>query len=308
MATNEVILPKNFDIAKISFGQPKQQATGGKTLFISYAGNQFHMQTPEMKAPFGVSVWPSDNGGPDKYSLDVSFDGLETREALQTFFDAIKAIDKRLVADAMENSTLWFKKKYPSVDVIEALYSPSIRYSKDRETGEVNTRYAPTFKMSLPLKDGKFTFPAYGDRRAELDLFELVSSGASKGARCRAIVQLSAVWIVGTKFGLMWKVRQLQLLTNSSSLKAWAFQKTDEDADEELDAEPVVLPAARRAPKPAAAAAAAAVKAEAEDDSDDLPEAVGSMSVAGAKGPAGAKGVMIPDSDEDDADELEPRA
>lgn len=301
MSTNEVILPKNFDISKLSFGQPKQQATGAKTIFISYAGNQFHMQTPEMKAPFGISVWPSDNGGPDKYNMDVSFDGLDSREALQVFFDAIKAVDKRMVSDAMDNSQQWFKKKYPSIDVVEALYSPSIRYSKDRETGEVNTRYAPTFKMSLPLKDGKFNFPAYGDRRSELDLFDIVQSGASKGARCRAIVQLSAIWIVGNKFGLMWKVRQLQLLTNSSSLNSWAFQKTEEDAEEEAAvAPPAAAPAARRAP--AAPAAAAAAGHDEDGDAEFSRLAVGK---AKAKG---ASGVMIPDSDDDEADELEPRA
>jgi hypothetical protein len=257
-SATDVVLPRNFDITRLSYGQPKQQATGAKTIFIGYAGKQFYLQTPEMKAPFGVSVWPSDNGGPDKHSLDMSFEGRELREPLEQFFQAMQAIDKRLVQDAMDNSQAWFKKKYPSVDVVEALYSPTIKYSKDRNTGEINTQYAPTFKMSLPLKDGKFQFPAYGSRREELDLHEVIASGRSKGARVQAIVQLSAVWIVGNKFGLMWKVRQLKI-SEPVRLAGYAFQATEEDAPEdELDAADASDAAVR--PRIAAAPAAPAAR------------------------------------------------
>ena len=258
-ATSEVILPRNFDIRQLTYGQPKQQTTGGKTIYINYGDKHCYMQTPEMKAPFGISVWPSDNGGPDKYSLDLSFEGREVREQLQSFFDSLNAVDKRLVNDAMDNSQLWFKKKYPSVDVVEALYSPTVKYSKDRETGEISNRYAPTFKMSMPFKDGKFQFPAYGSRREELDLNEVIQSGRSKGARIKAIVQLGSVWIVGNKFGLSWKVRQL-MLSEPVRLTGYAFQATEEDApeDDEEPAMPVVVK--RAVPPPAKASSAAAPK------------------------------------------------
>lgn len=282
-AASEVILPRNFDIRQISYGQPKQQATGAKTIYINYGGKQCYLQTPEMKAPFGVSVWPSDNGGPDKYSLDLSFEGRESREQLQTFFDSLLAIDKRLVNDAMENSQLWFKKKYPSVDVVEALYSPTVKYSKDRETGEISNRYAPTFKMSLPFKDGKFQCPCYGSNREEVDLMEVIQSGRSKGARVKAIVQISAVWIVGNKFGPMLKVRQL-MLSEPVRLSGFAFQSTEEDAPEEDEEDEQVA----QTPRPGAKAVAAAA-------------ASGAKRSGGAGGAGGSKSqTLIPESDDED--------
>jgi hypothetical protein len=279
-AASEVVLPNNIDITKITYGVPKQMQTGAKTIFIAYAGKQFYAQTPEMKAPFGISMWPSDNGGPDKYSLDLSFEGCDTRPQLKMFFDALKAIDKKLVVDAMENSQAWFKKKYPSVDVVEALYSPTVRYNKDRETGEVNDRYAPTFKMSLPMKDGKFQFPAYGTGREELDLFDIVAKGNSKGVRAQAIVQLSAIWLVGNKFGCMWKVRQLRL-SEPARLSAYAFQSTGEE--ELLESEAAreaaaaggddAVPVVRRLPaapaKKAAAPSDVPQFVESSDEGDD---------------------------------------
>lgn len=240
--SSEVVMPRNFDVRQIGIGQVKQLSTGGKAMYIGYAGQQqFCLQTPSMKAPFGLSMWPSDNGGPDKYSIDLSFDGRESREALQVFYDALQAIDKRMVLDAMENSQSWFKKKYPSVDVVEALYTPTVKFAKDRATGEINTNFEPTFKMSLPFKDGRFQCPAFGSRREEIDLNEVLQSGRSKGARVQAIVQLCSVWIVGSKFGLTWKVRQLKI-EEPVRLTGYAFKATEEDAevDEVEDAVVVV--------------------------------------------------------------------
>jgi hypothetical protein len=273
-ASSEVILPKNFDIRKLSYGLPKQQATGGKTIFISYDSQQLYLQTPAMKAPFGVSMWPSDNGGPDKYSLDLSFEGRESREGVQAFFDTLQSIDKRLVIDAMENSQAWFKKKYASVEVVEALFSPTVRYSKDRETGEVTQRYAPTVKMTLPFKDGKFLFPSFGSRRDEIDLLEAYNSARTKGARFQVIFQISAIWVVGSKFGAMLKVRQLKM-EETVRLSGYAFQATEEDApeDDEDVAAAAKAPVVRRIAAPPAAAANKLMMAESEEEEEEAGKA-----------------------------------
>ena len=277
-----IVIAKNFDITRLTFGQPKQQANGGRTIFIAYAGKQLYMQTPDMKAPFGVSVWPSDNGGPDKHSIDLSFEGRETSEPISQFFDALQQIDSRVVRDGNENSQLWLKKKFPSEDVVRALYTPTIKHSKNRETGEEDNRYAPTFKMTLPFKDGQFQCPCYRSRREEVDLHEVIQSGRSKGARVQAIVQLSAIWVVGQKFGLMWKVRQLKI-SEPVRLSGYAFVPTDDDAPED-DEEEAPAPTVRRIAAPPSAAAAAAgsskggaasskgkqqVMAESDDDEKD---------------------------------------
>ena len=266
-----VILPRNFDITRLTFGQPKQLNNGGRSIYINYGGQPCYIQTPVMKTPFGISMWPSDNGGPDKYNLDLSFEGREQREQLQCFFDALQAIDKRLVQDAMDNSQLWFKKpRFAAIEVVEALYTPTIRYSKDRETGEINSRYAPTFKTTLPFKDGKFLCPAYDGGREELDILDVLASGRSKGAQAQAIVQLSGVWMVGSKFGVTWKVKQLKLIETSRLGLSYAFVKTEEDAEVEDDAPaPVVRRLAAPPPAVAAKAAVAPKRQEMLPESDD---------------------------------------
>jgi hypothetical protein len=266
--TSDIILPRDFDVARLVFDKCKTLNTGGKAIYVSYAGRPCIMQTPEMKAPFGVSVWPGENGMPDKYSLDVSFDGLEQREPLRTFLAALSAIDRRMVIEAMENSQPWFKKRFPSVDVVNELYTTTVKVPKEKDTGEVSTRYQPTFKMSLPMKDGKFAFPVFGPDRSEIDLVEWVESGRSKGARVQAIVHLTSVWIVGTKFGLSWKVKQLKL-SEQTRLSGYAFQKTEEDppSDEECAAEPA---AGAGAAAGAVASELAALKIKNENEGGEL--------------------------------------
>lgn len=234
------ILPKNFDINKLSFGEPKALSTGGKSVYVNYAGSKFLFQTPaQMKAPFGVSKWEGENGGPDKYDLQVSFDGVDARPPVRAMFDMLDSLDQHLIeyVTVPENSTKWWKgKKFPNVDVVKELYTPSIKYGKDKDTGEISTKFPPTFKMTLPHKDGKFNFTTYNAAREEVDLMELIDAGRTKGASVQAIVQLTSVWIVGPKFGLSWKVYQL-MLSEPAQLTGCLFQRTEEDDDDDDDEE-----------------------------------------------------------------------
>ena len=249
---SDIVLPKNFTVDRITYGQPKQLENGGKSIFISYNEKPLLVQTPDMNAPFGISMWPGERGAPDKYNVDVSFAGRETRPQLQQFFGMLEAISERVISDAMENAQTWFKRRFPSRDVVEALYTPIIKYSKDRETGEINTQYPPNFKMSLPFRDGQFQFPVYDGKRNTLNLLDIATGDTrGKGSRVSAIVQCSAVWLAGGKFGVTWKVRQLRI-SEPARLSGYAFQRTEEDEEEDdLFVEPAAAPPNGNSSRPA---------------------------------------------------------
>ncbi len=228
------LLAHEYDASKVTYTAPRQLNNGGRSIFINYNGGMFRMQTPVMKAPFGVSMWPGENGGPDKYNVNLSFDGREVVPAIQQFFDVMTGLDKKLVQDADANSMQWFKKKYPSIDVIQALYTPCVRYSKDKHTGEVSERYAPMLKLNLPTKDGTFDFPVFGPNEEKIDLAKLFSSGGTKGVRMMAIIQATGINLVGgNNFSVSWKVRQLRVMETTPGLgDAYAFRRTDEDVED----------------------------------------------------------------------------
>lgn len=226
MAATNVILPRDFDPSLVSFSEPRQLESGGRSIFLSYDGQPFSVQTPEMNAPFGMSNYKDRAGGvgPDKYTLDLSFKGIAERPNIRAFFTMLETIDRMMIEYGLANSQTLFKKRHTSADVVAALYTPAIKFSKDRNTGEVNDRYPPTFKMALPQKDGNFLCESYDARRNRIDLPDV----DTKGSSVTAITRCVAIWVINGKFGVTWKALQLRV-TPSSSLRGYAFRETDED-------------------------------------------------------------------------------
>lgn len=235
---SDIILPNQLDVSKISYGIPKQLDNGGRVIYINYASKNLMIQTPWMYAPFGVSVWPGERGIPEKYTLDLSFSDRDSRAGVKDFFDMLLKLSERVVSDALDNSNLWFKKKYPSRDVVDALFTSNIRYSKDKITGEVTNLYPPSFKLNLPYRNGAFNFPVYGANKEIIDLMKIhESSGRGKGSKVKAIIQCTSIWIAGGKFGLSWKVCQMHMKI-PTVLTGYAFIPSADDDDDNGSSNP----------------------------------------------------------------------
>jgi hypothetical protein len=312
-ANNSILFAKSVDAAKITYSAIKSLESGGKSIYLSYNGRPLIVQTPELKAPFGVSRWPSDRGQ-DKYVMELALAGHDgDRPGVKAFHDMLAALDAKIVQDALDNSLAWFKKKYNSTEVVQALYTPMLRLYKDRETGEVSDKYPPQFKTTLPHRDNVFSCDAYDSDRAKLDLSTVLDG--MKGARVTAIVQCNGIWIAGGKFGCTWKVLQL-MVQLSSSIRGFAFQddgessmgggggsrssaaaaappkylKGSDDDDEADDAVPPPPPAAKAkpapapapTPKPKPAPPPPVVEEDLIDDEDDVPPMPAAAAAAAA--------------------------
>jgi hypothetical protein len=235
-----VILPKNVSIENIKFGAVKTQPNGGKSIYISHNNSPLIIQTPEMRCPFGLSKWDKTEKGSDgiekdsfKYDLLLGFDGKDTRENIQIFYDKLEAFDKMLITAGVSNSMNWLGKKITSEEVIGELFTPMIRHSRDKNTGEINDKYAPTFKVTIPYRDGKFQCDVFNKDRSEVDL----TSVNLAGARVTAIIQCVGIWVVGKKYGCSFKVLQM-MITLRTNLPKFAFLKVeDEKHDPESDEE-----------------------------------------------------------------------
>merc|ERR1712010_111801 len=147
---SEIIKSTEFNSNNISYSEPKQLSGGrGKTVYVHYnESSQYAIQTPVMASPFGLSV--DDRTEQVKYALDLSFRGMDASPQLQKFHDNLVAMDDKLLEDGVENSMAWFKKKKTSKEVMASLYNPVVRVSKDKETGEPDGKYPPTFKCKIP--------------------------------------------------------------------------------------------------------------------------------------------------------------
>ncbi len=227
-----ITLAKEFDINNVSSSDIRTLDNGGKVAYMSYNGAPLILQTPTMSAPFGLSTWDNDGKGPLKYSLDLSFKGMDRNAGLQTFYNVLEAIDKKMIEDGLANAASWFKGKKVSKDVLEALYTPLIRHAKDKN-GDITDKYPPTFKVTVPNKDSKPTCEVYDDKRNLVDLLSL----QTKGSRVTAIVQWMGLWFAGGKYGTTWKVLQMKVVPNAT-IRGYAFKEVPEDNvpdEEDLD-------------------------------------------------------------------------
>jgi hypothetical protein len=184
-----------------------------------------------------MNKWDNDGKSPCKYSLDLSFKGRESREVLNKFFEGLCELDNKLIEDGLVNSQTWFKKKHSSADVLKELYTPMVKFPKDKN-GEVTDKYPPTIKLSLPHNGTDFTCDVYDSKKNIVDL----NSIETKSAKVSAIIQCMGIWMVGSKYGVSWKVIQMKV-TPPATIKGYAFKEIeetskdiDDDEDEDNDA------------------------------------------------------------------------
>jgi len=230
MGSNSVIAVKNFDINKLSFGEIKKLDNNGKYIPMYYDKNPFVIQTPQCYAPYGMNIFKDDKTGNESHSLELSFKDKDSREPLQKFFSILEDIDKKVIEETMKNSQAWIRKP-ANKDVIEALFTPTIKYPKDKETGEIITKYPPTYRLKLN-KDmkGNFRCVAYDQETKDETPMEAIIP-KMKGSKVTAIANCSGIWVAGSKFGISWKASQLMVAVNSG-LNRFAFQEIPEDSIE----------------------------------------------------------------------------
>lgn len=184
-----VLLVKDFDILRLNIGKGGE-ITYGKTK------EPLYLQTPELYAPFGVSVFE------DSSHVEVT---VET----QPFFDVIVSIDNKVLQTCTDNSKEWFGEQLKREDMFSR-FKPLIKMSD---------KYPPMTKIKLSDKDPPKIFR--GPNNA-VDLEHL-----TKGTFAKYIVSIRSVWSLGGSFGTSMRMKQA-VITRERQASAFAFVEEEE--------------------------------------------------------------------------------
>ena len=232
-----IILPKNFESSKLVFSDVKTNNYGGKVVYINYDGKPFRIQTPEMTLPYGLNeneiLDPKTNEViGHKYSVNLSFNGLENNNKLKIFHKLLSDVDNLVISTAQENSLPWLKMKKCTEDTAMALYSGIIIRSKDKETQEPDGKYPDTFKGKIiHLRDqDKFLTEVYNYSKESIDL----KPNIIKGSKARVIIECTGIWFAGGKFGVGWKIVQM-VVENPEGLQGYSIMDSSDDDDDDCD-------------------------------------------------------------------------
>jgi hypothetical protein len=199
-------------VSSINIGVPKPNASGGKSIpiFNKMARTGLKISTP-MMLTWGVNENDFDGTGKKTYDMSLQFPSAEyATDDTNAFLSNIKRLENFVKEQACINSKLWFGK-VQSAEVVEAFWTPMLRYTKDKTTGDFDYSKSPTFRVKLPYWDGTFKFEVFNVNgeivfpKDDAKIMDVIP----KSSDVKIILQCGGIWFAGGKFGITWKPFQI---------------------------------------------------------------------------------------------------
>lgn len=197
----------------ISYAKVKINSAGGKNVSImnSKLRKQTYISTPLMLT-WGMSEFRDDKSGKVSYDLSLQFPNSEyPDENGEMFLQKLKEFENKIKLDAITNSKEWFNKPKMSADVIDALWTPMLKYPKNKETQESDYSKAPILKVKVPFWNGEWKTELYDMEQRQIWPSEVHASPVElipKLTRIACVLQCGGIWFANGKFGVTWKLFQ----------------------------------------------------------------------------------------------------
>jgi hypothetical protein len=237
MASDMVIPGASFNPASdMKYTKPKVNSVGGRSVGIvnSKTSSVLNLSSPLMLT-WGVQSFTDDKSGKVSYDLALQFpnEGFET-PATKKFLDNMTAFEKKIKEDAITNSKEWFSKPKMTSDAVDALWTPILKYPKNKDTLEADTSRAPTIKVKLPFWDGAWKDLELYDTDMQSVFPDPMNPALSpqdliaKGSHIAVSIQCGGIWFANGKFGVTWKLFQA-IVKPKMSLKGKCHIKLDDE-------------------------------------------------------------------------------
>lgn len=247
MASSDIINAVTFDCDRdVLFTKPKVNNSGGKNIGILNAHTKkgLYLSTPLMLT-WGVNEYTDDKSSKVTYDMNLQFPKSEyNTEELSQFLKAMQQLEEKIKLTAMENSKEWMNKAKMSQEVVDALWSPMLKYPKDQGTGEPDYSRAPTLRVKLPYWEGEFkNVEVYDINHSPLfpnDGEMAVTDLITKGSNVATIIQCGGVWFANGKFGVTWKlfqcvVKPRETLAGKCHIKLTTSERTKMEVSSDVE-------------------------------------------------------------------------
>ena len=228
-----VVKANEFNTDLIAYGQPKQNTSGGKSVNVM---NGEVKRALYLSSPLMYTYGVSDYEGNERYEMSLQFPSEEySNPKVDQFLQVLKDFEAKIKEDAMSKHKEWFGKTKPlSADVIDALWTPMLKYPKNKDTKEFDYSKAPTLRVKVPCYDGKWSsnifntdyeqvFPDSND--SSLTPLDFIS----KGSNVAAVVQCGGIWFANGKFGVTWRLHQAVTQPRASKSQVCHIELDDDE-------------------------------------------------------------------------------
>ena len=196
----------------VTFTKASANKSGGKSVGIVHSSTRksLHLNTPLMLT-WGMNNYEQANGG-NSYDFSLQFPREEyvSRETT-VFLDAMKEFEENIKTAAQKNSKEWFGKSTMSPEVIDALWTPMLKYPKNQETGEPDLTRDPQLRIKVPCWDGEWRCELYDTEQNTLfpnDDGKTPEDMITKLSNIACVIQCGGVGFANGKFGVTWRLVQ----------------------------------------------------------------------------------------------------
>ena len=237
-----------FNVSDIMYTTPKATPQGAKSVNILNKKTKtgLTLSTPLMLT-WGASEYvdQASGVGDGKFTLSLQFPGKEyENEDTSAFLKNIKALEDKIKADALVYSKEWFGKIHKSAEVVDALWTPMLKYSKDKASGDYDYSRPPTLRIKLPQWEGVFKTEIYSEDGDKLfpgcDTSVSPLDYLKKGSNIMTLIQFAGIWFVNGKFSASWKLVQAVVQKPKPTLQGQCFLKLKTQDKEKLRNQEVI--------------------------------------------------------------------
>jgi hypothetical protein len=220
------------------YTKPKANNAGGKSVGIINTATRksLHVQTPLMMT-WGANEYENPTG--KSYDISLQFPRDEfSNKGTQDLLHMLKQFEDKVKQDAQTYSRDWFGKPTMSREVIDALWSPMLKYPKNQTTMEADTTRPPTLKLKLPAWGGEFKFELFDVQNNVLIPNEngvTPTELIPKGSEIACIIQCGGIWFANGKFGVTWKLFQGVVKPTQTLAKGQCHIKLDAGVEVKKD-------------------------------------------------------------------------
>lgn len=196
------------------YNAPRANQNGlGKNVgvFNKNSKSALNITTPQLRT-YGIS----DYEGNQRYQLTFQFPEKGTDAKADAFLENLKMFEAKIKADAVTHCKEWLGKAKMTPDVIDALWSPMLKYPKT--DGETDYSRPPTFNVKTPFyaNDGRWDFEVYNtsnerlfpDPDSSLTPLDLMPKGSGNAG---GLIRCGGIWFASGKFGVTWKLLQAKI-------------------------------------------------------------------------------------------------
>jgi hypothetical protein len=185
-------------------------SAGGKSVGIQ---NKNFNKKVVIRTPLMLTWGLGDYEGNEKFQFSLQFPGNDfLTPKTKKLLDQMKAFEDKLKGDVIVNSKEWLGKAKMTPEVLDALWTPMLKYPKT--DGEPDNTKSPTLSVKTPRYDNKWGCEIYNPKGElvfdpnDTETTKDPRNYITKGCFVACVIECGGLWVTGGKCGVTWRLIQ----------------------------------------------------------------------------------------------------